>query len=392
MGALVAPSVRAAPTTDPVISAGARTFKGTAVGEDWDVFAKQSAGRPTHWRVAPTRSRLQAQGRLVHGISGHWWRLADRLDDHLAWYGDLAVDHVRLNFDWDRIEPEPGARVWAPYDTIVPALQRQGITVIGVFVTLPAWAANDPAGCVDNSTQRERCLGIRFGLEQHLADLCAELVQRHRLTHLEFWNEPDLWPGLSDPIAYAHWLWWATQGARQANPTIKIAAAREKGAEFFAPIYRDYLPTKPRVFDALSLHPYWPRSAADLTRVDALQAMLREYADDRTEIWVTEFGWDSSTIDPAIHATGIAESMLELMARPYIAVASLHQLNDIASAAYAPLEAGRQAYGLIEDPVTTDSVRPKPAYAAFREVATRGGTVGIPADVSVADQPDEPAG
>jgi hypothetical protein len=183
---------------------------------------------------------------------------------------------VRLNFDWDRIEPEPGARVWDPYDTVVPALQRQGITVIGVFVTLPAWAANDPAGCVDKSTQRERCLGIRFGLEQHLADLCAELVQRYQLTHLEFWNEPDLWPGLSDPIAYAHWLWWAAQGARQANPTIKIAAASEKGAEFFAPIYRDYLPTKPRVFDALSLHPYWPRSAADLTRVDALQAMLQE--------------------------------------------------------------------------------------------------------------------
>ena len=143
MGGVVAPSVRAAPATDPVISAGAWTFKGTAVGEDWDVFAKQSAGQPTRWRVAPSRSRLQAQGHLVRGTSGHWWRLADRLDDHLAWYGDPGVDHVRLNFDWDRIEPEPGARVWAPYDTIVPALQRQGITVIGVFVTLPAWAAND---------------------------------------------------------------------------------------------------------------------------------------------------------------------------------------------------------------------------------------------------------
>lgn len=139
----------------------------------------------------------------------------------------------------------------------------------------------------------------------------------------------------------------ATRGARQANPTISLAAASEKGTEFFAPIYRDYPPTKPRVFGALSLHPHWPRSAADLTRVDALQAMLQEYADDRTEIWVTEFVWDSSTIDPAVHATGIAESMLELMARPYVTVASLHQLNDIASAAYAPLEAGQQAYGLI---------------------------------------------
>ena len=218
-------------------------------------------------------------------------------------------------------------------------------------------------------------------------------MRRYHLTHLEFCNEPDLWPGLSDPIAYAHWLWWTTQGARQANPTIKIAAASEKGAEFFAPIYRDYLLTKPRVFDALSLHPYWPRSAADLTRVDALQAMLQEYDDDRTEIWVTEFGWDSNTIDPTIHATGIAESMLELMAKPNVAVASLHQLNDISSAAYAPLEAGPQAYGLIEDPVTTGSVRPKPAYAAFREVATRGGSVDISADMSVADQPDdEPAG
>ena len=93
---------------------------------------------PLTGRAAPPATDRE----LLFGVAGHAWWLDDHLDEFMAAYRDLGVTTVRLSVDWKYIEPSPGVYRWDRYDRVLRRLADARVVVVGVFVTVPAWAAS----------------------------------------------------------------------------------------------------------------------------------------------------------------------------------------------------------------------------------------------------------
>lgn len=62
----------------------------------------------------------------------------------------LGVHWLRSDIDWPAIEPVKGTYNWPPFDAKVRPPREQGIYLLPVFETTPAWAAADPTAAYKN--------------------------------------------------------------------------------------------------------------------------------------------------------------------------------------------------------------------------------------------------
>jgi hypothetical protein len=256
----------------------------------------------------------------IKGIVGHWWYLEPNLARFLDAYADLGVTTVRITVDWRQIEPEPGRWDFARTDRLFGALIERGIEPVPVFATIPAWASLNPEACRVKELSCEPDPDKLAGLE--ITSLL--LVSRYpRVTRWEFWNEPEMWPGMADPSTFQRWHRAFYRGAKRANPNARVALGTLTGWSFVRALDHD-LP-----FDAVTMHSFeshWSYPI-DIERIELLRTELLGRGRD-VPIWLTEYGWDSRWLGDQGRAETIRWVLDWLLDHPYIELAHYHMLHD----------------------------------------------------------------
>ncbi|MEO7908569.1 MAG: hypothetical protein ABIV47_02855 [Roseiflexaceae bacterium] len=142
------------------------------------------------------------------------------------------------DFLWSEIEPTPGAREWsriAGVEDEIKALAAQGLTMIAVVRSAPAWAQQIPGNT---------CAAIKPEALDAFASFMRDLVARYsvapyNIKYWEIWNEEDVdpsqvsstsgfgcWGDSADPYfgggAYAEMLKRVYPAIKQANPRAQV--------------------------------------------------------------------------------------------------------------------------------------------------------------------------
>lgn len=216
---------------------------------------------------------------------------------------------VRQRFPWADIEPEHGHYNWAPWDHLVTVVQEEGLSLIAVVDTSPAWARSNDVitSPPDNYADYARFLG--------------QLATRYRgrVAAYQIWDEPNIrphWgPRYASPREYTALLRAAAAALRAADaqavilagglaPTIENTEWNQSDIAFLQGMYKAGAQC---FFDALAAKPYGFWSGPEDRRVDAnvlnfsrvilLRETMERYGDGQKPIWAVEMGWNALPAD-----------------------------------------------------------------------------------------------
>ncbi|MGH2838204.1 MAG: GH39 family glycosyl hydrolase, partial [Thermoleophilaceae bacterium] len=273
-------------------------------------------------------------------------------------------------------------------DTLVATAERHGVELLLTVTDSPCWASSAP------ESLKQGCEGSWWSRDvqrypptnaRDYADALAFLVGRYgdRIAAWEVWNEPNLsyYFRADNPAAdYAKIVRAAYPAAKAARPsaTVIVGALAEAPAAFVEQLFEHGIGGH---FDAFSVHPYSgdasplsPQSdewiQTSFTRgVPSVREVLLRHGEDKP-IWLTEFGWSTSTIRGAeVWRNGVSEQVQALYTEqalvkvrdwPYVPVALVYGLKDVGT---DPTDRNDN-FGLIRYDGS-----PKPAYAAFQRGA-----------------------
>jgi O-antigen ligase len=234
------------------------------------------------------------------------------LQQALQWVKQGGFYWVRQHFPWADIEPQPGEYHWERWDRLVAEVRQQGLGLIAVLDSSPAWARH-PADR-DN----------RFAPPQYAttyALFVRAFAQRYagQVTCYQVWDQPNISPywgaGPVDPSAYVRLLRTAASELREADPdAIILCAALAPNTEAGGRNMSDVLFLRGiyeaggrGLFDALAAKPYgfWSgpedrrvsQEVLNFSRLILLREEMVRQGDGDTPIWAVEFGWDSLPAD-----------------------------------------------------------------------------------------------
>jgi LysM repeat protein len=252
----------------------------------------------------------------------------------------LGMQWVKVEIDWRIYEPVQGQIEFTQIDTLVAALEAQNISILFSVSTSPDWA---------------RTSDIEEGPPDVLndyANFAGALAQRYtgRVAAYEIWTEPNLrreWNSETHSIGadnYIDLLTLAFNAVKSADPTAIVVSAglaptgfndginAINDREFLQGMYGLGLAD---VSDAVGAHPGGWANPPDATCCDASPGVethfehpsfyfldtLNNYreimiaqGDTDTPIWVTEFGWGTSTdmVAPAENSVNIFVTYTDL--------------------------------------------------------------------------------
>jgi hypothetical protein len=212
---------------------------------------------------------------------------------------------VRQEFPWSTMEPAQAAFEWAAWDRIVGLAQEQGLRVIAVVDTSPAWARGN---ALVNSPPDEVGTYARF-----VSALAGRY--RGRLAAIQIWDEPNIsphWgPRYASAAEYTLLLRAACAAIRAADPQVTVLAGglaptteqsewNQSEVTYLEGMYRA---GAQGAFDALAAKPYGFWTGPEDRRVDAgvlnfsrailLRETMERYGDGNRAIWAVEMGWNA---------------------------------------------------------------------------------------------------
>ena len=243
----------------------------------------------------------QAQGRFGRsdfGINSH---IASRDPDSRTFGAAIdAMDGAgwaREDFQWFRLEPQPGQYDFAHYDKAMSALASRGVNVIGVIGYPPGWAT--PEGG-DGSSQ----LSFYPPDPGTFAVFASTIVSRYkdRVHHWEIWNEPEnglYFKPAPSPEVYTGLLRAVTPAIKQADPGALVLSGG------IVPTNLDFIRGMAAAgawgfFDVLALHPYVDPYAPEAGQIGAGDVTaVKSFVESvgSKPIWATEFGWSTAPAD-----------------------------------------------------------------------------------------------
>jgi hypothetical protein len=234
----------------------------------------------------------------------------------------------RFDFIWPNIEPSNGSWSFDAYDRLVDDLDDVGISMVGILLWTPDWAATQPDLGLDGRSFDQRPFGWYApvpnsiapdtsaavaassppqGLylawddpNNHWGNYVHTVVSRYddRVKHWEMWNEPEwdyFWTGTSTD--YARLLKVGYQAAKAACPDCTVLFG---GLHYWANTnyYRwvlSQLHADPdaaannHFFDVMSVHLY-SRSSSIYDEVNNIHGGMSTYGVGDHPIWLTETG------------------------------------------------------------------------------------------------------
>jgi polysaccharide biosynthesis protein PslG len=312
---------------------------------------------------------------------------------------DVGSEWVRLNVQWKEAEPTKGAyNEWwiAEYQKAVAMADAAGQSIIVMVDTAPSWAS----GSGSSNVPREP--GDYAAFMKYLSGRLGPAVDAY-----EVWNEPNLkrfWSTGPNAAEYTRLLRAAYPAIKAGNPAAKVVFAGVSGNDYVF-LEQAYDAGAKGYFDVMATHPYpycGSTGPADVRRsngrisVDSFTGYREVRATmaargDVKPIWVTEFGWNTSSTkcDPGagMWQGGVTEAKqaeylyeaFELLERdPYVEVALWYDFRN--NYWMKDENAPEAQYGLLRTDFT-----PKPAYYAYRDYAHGrplggGGQPPLPVD------------
>jgi hypothetical protein len=223
-----------------------------------------------------------------------------------------GVGEVRVLVNWNRVEPTQGIRDWSYYDDYVARLAAAGLQPRPLLLGEPAWTPGFPRPPVYSPL-------ASASWQSFLTELAGRygrnglFWQQHPglpylpMTDWEVWNEPNLsgyWGGRPSARRYVRLLRLSGNALRRADPRARIGIGgifppprRRYGVSlkaYMSGIYR--IRGAPRLFDAVSIHPYAARPKGVIRACRELRAIMDRHGDRRTPIWITEVGWSTGGV------------------------------------------------------------------------------------------------
>lgn len=268
------------------------------------------ANSPTSY---PLLRGLHAQPGVNAEIFGHF-------DQVPSWMEDLGIKWVRQQVRWSSLEPVKGQRDFSSLDPIVNLATANNYKIMISFVRSPNWA-NPNGGMPSNP--------------QDFADFMGAVANRYKgkVAAYEIWNEQNLASEAGKPIqvgGYVQLLKASYIAIKQADPFAVVVSGGLSPVGFtdFNNVVDDVEYTKlfyaynngeaKRYFDVLGAHPgsnnnppdtFWPSKPGPgpgwtndpsfyFRRVEQVRKVMEDNGDGIKQMWLTEFGWDSTATPP----------------------------------------------------------------------------------------------
>jgi hypothetical protein len=286
----------------------------------------------------------------------------------------LGIDHLRVSFPWDSIEPAEGRFEWSFWDRFVDiAVGEYGITLLPYVAYTPEWAGVASEAPVWTRPPRD---------DARFAAFVRALVERYRdrIHSWEIWNEPDnpaYWSG--DVTAFAHLLDAGAAAVRAADPTARVVLGGIAwNTQFVAALFAEHHAAA--AVDVVNLHSYaetWSNDPIESLAgyVARVAAIIDRYG-DREALWAAEVGYSSyrdgarvSDRYTATHAyehtadyqaDALVRMLAVLLASGRVSLIAWYEVRDLPAEAEVIGDVNNRHLGVL-----TAEGAPKPAFAAL---------------------------
>jgi len=270
-----------------------------------------------------------------------------------------GIRWVRANISWSGGEPDAKGQLnqgWlAEVDYAVTKAQAAGMQVLMPIADgVPYWASADPAR-YQNATGRYWNKYWKPRSFTDYADFARTVVNRYKVMGVhtyEVWNEPNLtrfWPSGPKATEYASMLAAAYPVMKQADPvaTVLMGGLSKNDYNYLQALYS--AGARPN-FDAVAVHPYtgsvdptwcWNQGGTTKLAIDAfcgieeVRRTMVANGDTAKKIWLTEFGWSSTTASYGVseekQAAYLTKAFTKLKSYPYVQAAFWYNFRNTAS-------------------------------------------------------------
>lgn len=256
------------------------------------------------------------------------------------------------------------------HEQILARTEAQGIRTYHVLMGGPSWMASRPG----EGIERPWNIMPRPDAWAAAVETLAARARSQGVRTWEIWNEPNIepfWSPQPDAGEYCQILEASYRAIKKADPEATVlgcALAGPHGPQQRPPyeFVEEVLKRGGGSFmDAISIHPYrQPRTPEESEYVEDLHAIsdLTARYGRRLPLWITEVGWpnDAAGSSEDQSARLLARSYLLALAQGVKNVAWYDYRDDGVDASY-----NEHHFGIL-----THGLTPKPAYFAFRTLAT----------------------
>ncbi len=334
------------------------------------------SGMPVAARVAPTVEAESAAATALSveerfGVAHSHLPLYDTptLENNLDPLQAAGIGWARSVFAWIDMEYQQGLWDFSKFDNYVDMAADHGVEILGILLTSPGWA-NGGNGWNYPPTDMAAW-----------ADYVRRVVTRYRgrVSAWEVWNEENIeafWPSPSVD-AYMSLLRLTSTVIREADPAAKIVMGGVAGTDpdwlrnCLAAGAGDYV-------DAVAYHPYpegfgilsfTPQENTARIVLENARQTVAEYSSNPVEIWLTEFGWTTSTtvppgVDEATQGAYMLRTLITYADTTVDRVFYYKNWDDLALAWWPDY-----CYGLLRNDFS-----PKPAYHFYQRFMESFGT------------------
>lgn len=311
-----------------------------ATGDDADSTPPgPSPTPPIPTALAPDAVTDPAFPSLTYGIHAFlWWNETMRTLD-LDNVRLLDFSHVKQQFSWANVQPEPDHWIWDQADSVVEEVNYRGLELVARLDGPPDWALVAVPG--DDPTVPPIDLDA-WGA------YCGALVERYRgrIAGYQVWNEPNLrreWVNYPpNAVAYVTLLRTCADAIYAVDPDAVIISAGLAPTGTYLPdaipdmdyLRQMYVAGAADAFDVLGLHapgfgnppemsPAEAEAAGYLRwmtfrHVEDMRAIMVEQGDAHKQVALLEVGWTTDPIHPdyAWHAVD-EETQADYLVRAY---------------------------------------------------------------------------
>lgn len=351
-----------------------------------------------------------AQALAGSGLAGVqlMWLTPEQHETEVLLAAASGAESIGLDFDWQRIEPQPGQFDWTETDAVVALAKQYHLRLVPMLLFTPQWASSAAqapldyhrAPPVDLNAYRDFVYAVvarykPYGTSPITAD-------GYGIRDWVMWNEPNVNPAGAPPLpgsfwtgslaAYIQLLRAGYEGAHAADPTCNVLNGaladvywQAGEADLATALERFYDPNgdgdardggRP-YFDTLNIHIYQlgaPDMAWYTQRFELVERIMRRFGDEAKPIWVTETGYGTAEppdkaetspyVDEAAQAEAVRLVYQAMAGNPRVERVFWWSLRDYYHDTSAANQAMEAHYGLLRSDFS-----PKPAYWAFARLA-----------------------
>ena len=362
----------------------------------------------------PGQSQIEGLTPEFFGLSGVQilWLLPQYREPEMVLAAAAGARYIGLDFEWRRLEPQPGRYIWKDTDEVVALAKRYGLRLVPMLLYTPHWASTAPfapldyqhAPPTDYADYRDFVYAVVSRYKPYGASSLTD--DGYGITDWVIWNEPnvrsyrqapepgDFWTGSLEE--YLLLLRAGYEGAHAADPGCNVLNGALADLFWVGPelylataLERFYDPDgdgdardggRP-FFDTLNIHTYQvgtPDATWYEERLAAILKVMERFGDGQKPVWITETGYGSLTVPVAESSFVDEQTQADAVRLVYRATSaypqvervfwwSLRDYHDNASATNTAMESH---YGLLRA-----DFDPKPAYLAYSQLTGRVGQV-----------------